>query len=279
MATIARVPGFEWQIREDGSSVVVSAKSAQGETAAEAKLTLSSPAETEHRATFEGAVEPEYTGRGLGRALMTWAEAETREHLAGPITKRHTVTFRADGQSPADRAVALYRAAGLALVVAEDEMRRGLDDIPMRELPGDVCVLGWGPMTAPLFFHAYDGAFRDRPGFPGWDEARWRASLTEPAEFSPEISMVVMDGPEPAAFAVCWVEEETGWIIQMGVRPGSRGQGVGEAMLAQAMGRFAAHGLSAVALEVATNNPHARALYERMGFAVTNSRQSWQKRL
>ncbi len=279
MATIARVPGFDWQICEEGSSVVVSATSAQGESAAEAKLTLSSPSETEHRAAFEGVVGAEFTGRGLGRALMTWAEAETRERLAAPIAAGHTVTFRADAESPGDRAVALYRATGLALVVAEDEMGRELHGVPERGFPEGMCTLAWGDMTAPLFFHAYDGAFRDRPGFPGWDEARWRASFTEPEVFSPEHSLVVMDGPEPAAFAVCWVEEGTGWITQMGVRAGWRGRGLGEALISRALRAFAGAGLQRAALEVATNNPHARRLYERMGFVTTSSWQSWQKQL
>ena len=169
-------------------------------------------------------------------------------------------------------------AAGYTLAVAEDEMRRGTESLSA-DLGLHLSSLPWSEVAAPLFFHAYFESFRERPGFPGWDEGRWRGAFCSDSDFRPELSRVIVDGPEPAAFAVLWIEDDVGWVTQMGVRPGWRGQGLGEALLRHALSAFAAEGIATAALEVATNNPAARALYERMGFRVVASYRSWRKQL
>lgn len=273
------VSGYAWEIEATDAAIAVRATAQAGDLAAKGTLSFRSITPTEHRATFEATVEPDHLRRGLGAALMAWAEGATRGHYAPNLSAGEPVAFRAEADTPTERAVALYRQAALQLAVAEDEMERSLAAIPERELPADLCVLPWGPMTGPLFFHAYDSAFRERPGFPGWDESRWRAAFAEGDAFAADLSMVVMDGPEPAAFAILWIEGDAGWVTQMGVRPEWRGRGIGEAMLARALRAFAGLGLQKCNLEVATNNPSARALYERLGFRVTHSWQAWQKPL
>lgn len=158
-------------------------------------------------------------------------------------------------------------------------MSRPLTDIPDRPLPEAFISLPWNEHAQPLFFHAYSQSFRDRPGFPNWEESRWRASFIDSEEFRPELSSVILDGPEPAAFAVIWVQDNVGWITQMGVRPDWRGKGLGEALLSRSLRALASEGLESARLEVATNNPNARALYDRMGFTVAGSNESWRKRL
>ena len=183
-----------------------------------------------------------------------------------------------DNSSPDAVAREQLAAAGFDLAVAEDELRRPTLDAPPRELPEGLAFAPWSEAAAPLFFRAYSEAFRERPGFPNWDEARWRASFTDDGDFRPDLSAVVLDGGDPAAFAVLWVEDRTGWVTQMGVRPGWRGKGVGEALLSDALRAFEREGIETAALEVATNNPSARALYERMGFELAASHESWRNR-
>ena len=271
--------GYSWLVTPADSGLTIGASAPNGEPAAQGTLTFRSITPAEHRASFEAGVQPGHLRRGLGSALMSWAESAARANYASNLRAGDTVHLRAEAADPPEGAVALYRSAGLELAVAEDEMTRSLHDVPRLEVPSDLCLLSWGAMTAPLFFHAYDAAFRDRPGFPGWDELRWRAAFTASDAFIPESSMVLMDGPEPVAFAILWAEGETGWITQMGVRPEWRGKGIGEFLLSRAARSFARRGLSHAALEVATNNPHARALYQRFGFEVARSWQSWQKAL
>ena len=57
-----------------------------------------------------------------------------------------------------------------------------------------------------------------------------------------------------------------GLIYQLGVKPELRGRGIGEQLVQQLMLRAKASRLTHVALDVADNNPRARALYLRLGF-------------
>ncbi len=57
-----------------------------------------------------------------------------------------------------------------------------------------------------------------------------------------------------------------GLIYQLGVKPQMRGRGIGEQLVQQLILRAQTLALTHVALDVADNNPRARALYLRLGF-------------
>jgi GNAT superfamily N-acetyltransferase len=58
------------------------------------------------------------------------------------------------------------------------------------------------------------------------------------------------------------------------VRPDSRGQGIGTALLREVEALARGHGLEAVRLDVVDTNPDARRLYEREGFVATTTHRS-----
>jgi GNAT superfamily N-acetyltransferase len=62
-------------------------------------------------------------------------------------------------------------------------------------------------------------------------------------------------------------------IVSMFVRPGARGQGVGEALIDAVAGWAADNGLATLHLWVTDTNGPAIALYERCGFKPTGERQ------
>ena len=62
------------------------------------------------------------------------------------------------------------------------------------------------------------------------------------------------------------------YISVVAVRPDSRGQGVGSALLHRVIERAWQAGLSAVALDVDVGNPRARELYLRLGFEPVTRR-------
>lgn len=68
-------------------------------------------------------------------------------------------------------------------------------------------------------------------------------------------------------------EEEGGWISWFFVRQEYQGKGVGTAMLAEAERLAKAGGKKALGLTVETDNPKARALYERLGWVPTWTRE------
>lgn len=63
-------------------------------------------------------------------------------------------------------------------------------------------------------------------------------------------------------------------ILGMGVVPLARGRGIGRALIEAAIGRAWEQGFSRIELAVRTDNPNAKALYDRMGFEVEGLNRS-----
>jgi ribosomal protein S18 acetylase RimI-like enzyme len=224
-------------------------------------------AERDGRVTASGAVSPGFRGRGLGRRLFDWTVA-----AAGgtPLL----VTAESVGES----AVRLYARLGLREVFAEVVMSADLAELPQgtrpaRELPPGLELRAWTAGLAPAFFAAYDGAFRDRPGFPGWSERDWLARTTQDESFAPALSRLAVDqAGDPAGFLIVCAN----WIAQMGVVPRWRQHGIGNALLAAAMSGIATAGFETSWLTVATNNPAATRLYRSVGFAGAGRRARYE---
>ena len=71
--------------------------------------------------------------------------------------------------------------------------------------------------------------------------------------------------------------EGTGWIAQAGVVPRARGRGVGAALMTEGIRRMRAAGETTITLNVNVNNPHAAALYRRLGFTRTGGRARYRR--
>lgn len=269
-----------WNVSTD----TLCAVNAMGQLAAAAWVTCDDRVKHEYRAFLDGSVHPDYRGRGLGSFVVQWMEARAREILATMSDDRPWV-LRVDFYDRGDDAIALLEKHGFRFVFAEDEMRGDLGRaIPAIPLPEGMTYVTWTPQRAGLFFKAYDHAFRDRPGFPGWTEDIWCHNLTADADFRPDLSLLIMDGTEALGFAICHVESEggdkhggEGWIVQMGVRPSWRNRGLGSALLCEAMQRFKADGLRYAMLDVNVNNPQALSVYRRLGFERCRRYTSFQK--
>jgi ribosomal protein S18 acetylase RimI-like enzyme len=62
------------------------------------------------------------------------------------------------------------------------------------------------------------------------------------------------------------------------VVPTARGRGVGARLIAEAVNRMRSAGETTITLNVNINNPHAAALYRKLGFAQTGRRARYQAR-
>jgi mycothiol synthase len=236
----------------------------------------------ERRAFLEGLVQPESRGRGLGGALLAWLESQARALLARYRADRPNV-LRIDITHQNQAAIALYESRGFRFAFAEDEMQRDLAlPLPDAATHAAITYAPWTAERAQQFFEVYAAAFRERPGFPGWSEAIWRANMTGDDMFRPDLSLLMRDGERPVGYALCGVEPErpdAGHIIQMGVHPDARRRGLGGRLLLELMRRFRADGLTRAILEVNTNNPGAISVYRRLGFERTLRYASYRKEL
>jgi ribosomal-protein-alanine N-acetyltransferase len=71
------------------------------------------------------------------------------------------------------------------------------------------------------------------------------------------------------------VYPDAAWVQNIAVRRSAQGTGLGTRLLDALLAEAAHRGAPQVALEVAADNPVARHLYERRGFAVTGVRRGY----
>ena len=93
--------------------------------------------------------------------------------------------------------------------------------------------------------------------------------ISDDDDFRPAWSLLAAVDGADVGFIVA---DAGGWIIQVGVVPAARGRGLGAALVAEAVRLMRAGGQAVITLNVNVNNPHAAALYRRLGFAQAGRR-------
>lgn len=220
------------------------------------------------RAMATGQVDPAYEGRGIGAHLLDWCLG-TAAGWGAEVT--------VETESMNDAAGRLFASRGLTQVFAEITMRFDLatTELPPVRLPAGVRLVEWSADAVPRFFRAYEAAFRERAGFPGWSVEQWVDWLTGDGDFRPGWSLLADAGPQgDVGFVAC----ADGWITQVGVRPDWRGRAVGAGLVVEALRRMRADGAAEALLDVNVDNP-ARLLYPRLGFAVIGRRARFASRV
>jgi mycothiol synthase len=235
----------------------------------------------QHRTCLSVWVAPASRGRGLGRALLAWAEAEGRRLIAA-LPGDVPAVLRVDLLTPGAAETRLVEGAGFQPWVAEWELRRDLvAPLPDAPLPDGIELLPWSPERRSAFHAAYSRSFEDRTGFSGWDEWTWAIAFTGCRDFLPEVSFLAVNAGEPVGFLVSHENEEEdarlGWVAQVGVVPAWRRRGLGRALVVEALRRYRERGWDAAGIEVNVNNPGALALYEAIGFERRYCRAAYVK--
>lgn len=223
---------------------------------------------------LDGWVRPEHRRRGIGRALLHWTEARSRE-AAGEWTgsEPHAITrWVSDTQTGA---VALLEAEGYGRVRYGFMMVRNLaDPIPDAVLPAGLDVRPVVEADHRRIWEADTEAFRDHweagerteEDFVGWfatpgiDTSMWR---------------VAWDGDEVAGSVMNFVfaeeNEKLGvrraWLEHISVRRPWRRRGLAAALIADSLKELRARGLDEATLGVDGENlSGALRLYESLGF-------------
>ncbi|HEU5417757.1 MAG TPA: GNAT family N-acetyltransferase [Streptosporangiaceae bacterium] len=213
-------------------------------------------------AVTTGLVHPDWRRQGVGGHAFDWAAGQ-----AGPGG------LRAETEALSDGAHALYLSRGLTQVLAEDVMQLAGAAPSPGPAPAGLALSHWGQSDPARFYAVYAAAFRDRPGFPGWPQEKWIEWISDDEDFRPQWSLLATIDGTDAGFIV---GDAAGWITQLGVVPAARGAGLGGRMIAEVAGLMRAAGETTITLNVGTDNPHAIALYRRLGFTRTGRRAKYQ---
>ncbi|MGI8856813.1 MAG: GNAT family N-acetyltransferase [Thermomicrobiales bacterium] len=232
-----------------------------------------------YRAYLVGAVRPDHRNRGLGRAVLTWTEFRARQ-LLRMLPQDRPAVIRIDFSDVRPDAERLYARLGFLRWFRVHEMQRDLSS-PIVDclLPEGMRLVAWSAAHAQTFHAVHEDAWSDRVGATPLDLTTWVAAWTGDDEFLPDASLVALDGDEGAALILCHIERktETGWISKVGARPCYRERGIASALVTLALHSFREMGLAAAKLEVAEDNPNARRVYERLGFAIVSHRTVYRK--
>lgn len=226
-----------------------------------------------------GYLLPEHRRRGIGSAMLGWAEERIRRLATRHDTVR-TAVIGANAMATEADATALLLATGYRRVFGLVEL--ALDDL--RQLVERRADLPAGTRTGPVGAGDYRAAWRtvvdsytDNGSVPKWpfedfaataDPACWRAAWL---------------GRDMVGVALCSLrrhDRTTGEVEQLSVRADLRRLGIGRALLLDGLRGLREHGATTARLCTGTANPHrSYDLYESVGFRRRNEYVRYRKPL
>lgn len=293
MAAAGRVDHPAWSVtRTEIHDIMASSKlnlktdtllavDAKGAVIAAGLVAVAQGQATRVQVHLDGAVHPEWRGRGIGRLLLAWQRdrslqllAESEKSLPG-WSMLHTEEGNVAAQHLAER-------AGFALTRYFTQMERRLDAAVEPIQPkADVQIVPLSPSLVEATRVARNDAFRDHWGSQPMTEERW-GHLTSSPEFRSELSRVAVvpgdDGePRVVAFALTSVNESDweaagyakAYIEYIGVVRDYRGQRLAPAVISAALQAHRDAGIERSELDVDSESPTgANTLYQSMGFTA-----------
>ncbi|WP_354637695.1 GNAT family N-acetyltransferase [Kitasatospora camelliae] len=217
-------------------------------------------------------VHPAHRGRGLGGALLDWAE--TRARQAGGDRLGQTVP---DEDLPA---VALLRSRGYEPFVTQWLLEIALPaGHPVPAPPAGIAVRGFRPGDERDVHRLTEDAFA------AWQSRRkpyeeWARLTVERDAFAPDLSpLALADGrPVGAVLALRHPDSGEGHIDRVAVRPDHRSRGIAGLLLREAFRRFHHQGLSTATL-FTHSATGALPLYRHLGMTVRHSSTVYGKAL
>lgn len=229
---------------------------------------------------------PEHLRRGLGSAMLAWAQGHLIE-----VSRGHDDAdkqFQTDVDDHDLGSVALIVGAGYKPVGHSASMvRPHLDDIPTRSLPAGVEVRPVLEEHLRAIWEADSEAFRDHQGAVEPDEEYWVRFNEEPHR---DISLwkVAWHGDEVVGQVRSFINQDgnvqfdrlRGYTEDISTASAWRGQGVAGALICASLRELKERGMSEAALSVHVENATgAYSLYQSLGFEVVTSGATYQCRV
>jgi mycothiol synthase len=209
-------------------------------------------------------VAPQHEGRGIGARLLEWAEGRERAH-GHPRYRQWVAATNASARE-------LLTHAGYAKARSYWRLSRPLEGIGAPALPPAGLQLRSVEVErdAPSL-HALDAAsFAGAPDYSPESLELFREEHLEAHDFDAGLSVVA---EREGRIVACLLarrrdEEGVGFVAILAVDPEHQRRGIGTALLQAAFAGFAVAGLREAMLMVASDNPQALRVYERVGMIV-----------
>ncbi|UXM93405.1 GNAT family N-acetyltransferase [Paenarthrobacter sp. JL.01a] len=245
------------------------------------------------KATGMACVDPQWQQRGIGSAVLRWQEGQARRRFEADAAAGHPASpprLRIQTEEQHGHQAKLLMGHGYGAVRWFNEMHRPLaGQLPDGPLPDGLELRTLEDSLFESVRLAHNDAFRDHWGSEPRDEESWRFTIEEPTGRH-DLSAVVIDAStgsvagyqltshDPQSASERGFKE--GYTELLGVRRAYRGRGVAQALLADAMRRYAKAGMDIASLDVDSANPTgALQLYLGMGYSAVNRSMTWEKML
>jgi len=222
------------------------------------------------------AVAPNYEGCGIGTRMLDWAEGRERE--LGRSEHRQWIG------SGNERGKTLLRAAGYELARSYWRMALRLENLRagLNSVPEGLRLRALDVEQDAVAVHALDAA--SFAGAPDYRPESLQAFLEEHLgahDLDPELSRVAELGGQIAGFLLARrrTDASVGFVDILAVEPRHQGKGIGTALLAQSFSLLRAAGLEEAQLGVASSNPRALRVYERIGMTPRFRYDTYERRV
>jgi GNAT superfamily N-acetyltransferase len=241
------------------------------------------------RNSFFGITDSDHRGRGIGTAMIRWAEARIADNMElAPATAR--VAAASSVMVSDESGAALLRESGYQHIRSGYEMGIELAGQPPQPVwPEGIVVRGLIPdQEEEAVYRALDESFRDHWGHVErpFDEqfASWLHHVRSNPHYDPSMFFVALEGDEIAGVALCFPKDieflDSAWLGWLGVRRPWRRRGLALAMLHHAFGESYKRGIMKVGLGVdATSLTGATRLYEKAGMRTFRQWDTYEKEL
>jgi mycothiol synthase len=225
-------------------------------------------------------VHPDHRGRGLGSALIDWAESRARERLhSGERTR-----FLANTSATDELGAVLMLAKGFRHVRSFWHMERSLrvEDRSVTAPPG-LTLRPFDPGSEwPIFHSLVESSFADHWNFQSITLEQHQQLWASIPSWRPELVVFAEVDDVPVGVAASFMTDLDGvaWIGELGVLREHRGRGIAQALLRRAFADFSSRGLTRARLNVDSQNATgAIQLYERVGMTVRREWMVFEKML
>jgi mycothiol synthase len=227
-----------------------------------------------------GRVVPEWRGRGLGTALLHWAEDRIRT-LATEHPTHGKGVFGANASSTETTATELLLNEGYQYVYISAQMDfTDFGKLTEPNLPAEIERRSVGPDQLRVIWDAIARFWAGTLwGSPVPSEEEYQEFLHQP-DLDLALWQVAWHHDQPVGMVLGRTSKGCGYIDEVSVDRIYRRQGIAQALIQYALTALREHGVQRVRLHTDANNRHgARSLYEKIGFSVVKEFPRYRKPL